>query len=151
VNEKGWGLCDFYIVIKKIKTMKHRIYTVIRYIFGVAMTFFGISNLFQLLPPHQYPGEAGRLMLAFTDSGYILQAVGLTQLFLGIALLLNRFIPLALLLFAPVVVNVLLFHLFLDVESMLMAMPVIGITTFLFIYHKSQFSSLLKAHNYEKV
>ena len=131
--------------------MKHRIYTVIRYLFGVAMTFFGISNLFKLLPQHQFSGEAGKLMLAFADSGYILQAVGLTQLLLGIALLVNRFIPFALLLFAPVAVNVLLFHLFLDISGILMAMPVIGITTFLFIYNKTHFSSLLKSNNYEKV
>lgn len=89
-------------------------------------------------------------MLAFADSGYILQTVGLTQLCLGLALLLNRFIPLALLLFAPVVVNVLLFHLMLDIKSMLMAMPVIVVTTFLFVHHKSHFSSLLKTNNYEK-
>jgi putative oxidoreductase len=125
--------------------MKNRIYTFIRYVFGVAMTFFGISNLFQLLPQHDFPAEAGKLMLAFTESGYILQVVGLTQLFLGVALLLNRYIPLALLLFAPVVVNVLLFHLFLDIASIPMAMPVIGMTTFLFVYHKSQFLSLLKS------
>jgi putative oxidoreductase len=131
--------------------MKHRIYTVIRYLFGAATTFFGTSNLFQFLPPHQFPGEAGKLMQAFTGSGYILQAVGLTQLLLGIALLLNRFVPLALLLFAPVALNVFLFHLFLDASGILMAMPVIGITVFLFIYHKSHFSSLLKANNYEKI
>ena len=125
--------------------MKNRIYTVIRYVFGVAMTFFGISNLFQLLPQHAFPTEAGKLMAAFTESGYILQAVGLTQLFLGVALLFNRFVPLALLLFAPVVVNVLLFHLFLDMASIAMAMPVIGITTFLFISNKSHFTSLLKS------
>jgi putative oxidoreductase len=130
--------------------MKHRIYTVIRYIYGVAMIFFGTSNLFQLLPQHQFPEEAGKLMLAFIDSGYILQLVGLTQLLLGISLLLNRFIPLALLLFAPIAVNVLMFHLFLDVSGILMAMPVIGITAFLFIYHKSYFISLFKACNYEK-
>ncbi len=131
--------------------MKHRIYTVIRYLFGAAMTFFGISNLFQLLPQHQFSGEAGRLMLAFTESGYILQAVGFTQLLLGIVLLLNRFIPLALLLFAPVAVNVLLFHLFLDLPGILMAMPVIGITVFLFTYHKPHFISFLKTNNDEKV
>lgn len=131
--------------------MKLRIYTVIRYLFGVAMTFFGISNLFQLLPPHQFAGEAGRLMDSFTQSGYILQAVGLTQLLLGLALLLNRFIPLALLLFAPIAINVLLFHLFLDASGIFMALPVIGITIFLFMYHKSNFISLLKAHTYEKV
>jgi putative oxidoreductase len=131
--------------------MKHRIYTVIRYVFGPAMIFFGSSNLFQLLPQHQFQGAAGRLMLAFTTSGYILQAVGFIQLLLGLALLFNRYIPLALLLFAPIVVNVLLFHVFLDLKSVLMAVPVIGFTTFLFIYHKSVFMSFLKANNYEKV
>jgi hypothetical protein len=131
--------------------MKNRTYTVIRYLFGVAMTFFGISNLFQLLPQHEFPAEAGKLMVAFIESGYILQAVGLTQLLLGLALLLNRFIPLALLLFAPVVVNVLLFHLFLDVASMPMALPVIGITLYLFIYHQSHFTPLLKSSSYEKI
>ncbi len=130
--------------------MKNRSYAVIRYLFGVAMAFFGVSNLFQLLPPHEFPGEAGELMQAFAESGYILQAVGITQVLLGIALLLNRFIPLALLLFAPIAVNVLLFHLFLDVSGILMALPVIGITAYLFIYHKSHFNSLLKAKNDEK-
>jgi putative oxidoreductase len=130
--------------------MKNRIYTVIRYLFGAAMTFFGISNLFQLLTQHEFPKEAGKLMSAFIDSGYIIQTVGLTQLLFGMALLFNRFIPLALLLFAPVVVNVLLFHLFLDIASIPMAMPVVGMTAFLFTYHKSHFSSLLKANNNEK-
>lgn len=130
--------------------MKNRTYTVIRYLFGAAMTFFGICNLFQLLPQHEFAGEAGKLMQAFTDSGYILQAVGLTQLLLGTALLFNRFIPLALLLFAPIALNVFLFHLFLDIDSILMAMPVIGMTIFLFLYHKSHFNSLLKANNDEK-
>ena len=131
--------------------MKNHAYTVIRYLFGVAMTFFGVSNIFQLLPAHQFNGQAGKLMLAFAESGYTLQTVGVTQLLLGVALLLNRFIPFALLLFAPVAFNVLLFHLFLDAAGMLMAMPVIGVTVFLFMYHKSTFTSFLKANNYEKV
>jgi cellulose synthase/poly-beta-1,6-N-acetylglucosamine synthase-like glycosyltransferase len=45
---------------------------------------------------------------------------------------------------------VLLFHLFLDFSGILMAMPVIGMTSFLLIYNKSHFSSLLKSNNYEK-
>ena len=131
--------------------MKHRIYTVIRYVFGVAIAFFGIGNFFQFLPQHQFSEEAERLMLAFANSGYVLQSVGLTQFLLGVALLLNQFIPLALLIFAPVAMNVLLFHLFLDIKGVLMAMPTIGVTIFLFVYHKIHFISFLKANSHEQI
>jgi putative oxidoreductase len=125
--------------------MQKKIYTVIRYLFGLGMTLFGLANLFQFLPLHSFPGGAGILMQAFADSGYILPAVGFTQLVLGIALISNRFIPLTLLFFAPVVVNVVLFHVFMDMASIAMALPVVAVTTYLFMYNKSAFINLLKS------
>jgi putative oxidoreductase len=127
--------------------MQKKIYTVIRYLFGAGMTLFGLANLFQSLPLHSFPGSAGVLMHAFADSGYILPAVGFTQLVLGIALISNRLIPLALLFFAPVVVNVVLFHVFMDMASIAMALPVVAATTYLFIYNKSAFINLLKSES----
>jgi putative oxidoreductase len=126
--------------------MQNKIYTIVRYLFGAAMTVFGFANLFQLLPPHNFPGNAGILMAAFADSGYILPAVGLTQAALGISLIGKRFIPLALLAFAPVVVNVVLFHLFMDMASAAMALPVVAFTAYLFFYNRAAFSQLLKAN-----
>jgi putative oxidoreductase len=127
--------------------MQKKIYTVIRYLFGAGMTLFGLANLFQFLPLHSFPGNAGALMEAFADSGYILPTVGFTQLVLGIALISNRFIPLALLFFAPVVVNVVLFHVFMDMASIAMALPVVAATTYLFMYNKSAFINLLKSES----
>lgn len=124
--------------------MQKKIYTVIRYLFGTGMTLIGLANLFQFLPPHSFPGNAGILMEAFSTSGYILPAVGFTQVLLGLALVLNRFIPLALLFFAPVVVNVVLFHIFMHMASIVMALPVVAITVYLFVYHKSAFLNFLK-------
>jgi putative oxidoreductase len=129
--------------------MQTKIHTVIRYLFGAGMTFFGLANLFQLMPPHSFPGNAGILMTAFADSGYILPAVGLTQLILGIALVTNRFIPLALLAFAPIVVNVILFHVFMDMASLPMALPVVAATGYLFFYNRVAFRQLLKANQNE--
>ena len=125
--------------------MQNKIYTVIRYLFGLAMTLFGLANLFQFMPVHKFPGDAGVLMGAFSNSGYILPAVGFTQLILGMALLTNRFVPLALLFFVPVVVNVVLFHAFMDIASIAMALPVVAITAYLFAYNKYSFINLLKS------
>ena len=125
--------------------MQNKIYTVIRYLFGLGMTLFGLANLFQFMPVHKFPGDAGVLMEAFSNSGYILPAVGFTQLILGMALLTNRFVPLALLFFAPVVANVVLFHAFMDIASIAMALPVVAITAYLFAYNKSSFINFLKS------
>ena len=125
--------------------MQQKIYTVIRYLFGLSMTLFGLVNLFQFMPIHKFPDKAGVLMEAFANSGYLLPSVGFTQLILGIALLSNRFIPLALLCFAPVVVNVVLFHVFMDIASIVMAIPVVAITCYLFAYNKSSFLHLFKS------
>ena len=51
---------------------------------------------------------------ALTKSGYMLQVIFITQLIVGALLLVNRFVPLALVLFAPFIVNAMGFHIFLE-------------------------------------
>jgi len=56
--------------------------------------------------------------MAFSDAlvktGYMLQLIFITQFIVGALLLANRFVPLALLLFAPFIVNAMAFHIFLE-------------------------------------
>jgi hypothetical protein len=47
------------------------------------------------------------------NSGYMMQMVSGTQVIVGALLLANRFVPLALALIAPVIVNIIAFHAFL--------------------------------------
>jgi hypothetical protein len=51
---------------------------------------------------------------ALTKTGYMLQLIFITQLIVGVLLLANRFVPLALALFAPFIVNAMGFHIFLE-------------------------------------
>lgn len=52
-------------------------------------------------------------MAAFQDSGYLLYLIQGLEILIGILLVANLFIPLALLLLLPISVNILLFHQFL--------------------------------------
>ena len=56
--------------------------------------------------------------MAFSDAliktGYMLQLIFITHLIVGVLLLVNRFVPLALVLFAPFIVNAMGFHIFLE-------------------------------------
>ena len=58
---------------------------------------------------------------ALANSGYMMQLIGATLLVVGVLLLLNRWVPLALVLFAPFIVNSIAFHIFLERSGLPMA------------------------------
>lgn len=87
---------------------------VLRILLGLA---FLAANLAGLLlgtkPPPDYPAAATAFMLAMYHTGYMLWLVQAVEVLCALALLLNLWVPLALLVLAPVTVNIILFHLFL--------------------------------------
>jgi putative oxidoreductase len=48
---------------------------------------------------------------ALVDTGYLWPLIGITELLAGLAILSGRFVPLFLILLAPITLNILLFHL----------------------------------------
>jgi len=66
-----------------------------------------------------------------------------TQTLGGALLLVNRFVPLALALLAPVVVNIILFHLFLAPSGLPIATVVLVLELFLAWSHRAAFRSML--------
>jgi putative oxidoreductase len=91
----------------KEKTMK--IVTMIaRYLLGLVFLVFGLNKFFNFIPSGPMPsGAAGQFMGALFSTHYIM-AVGAFEVVPGILLLINRYVPLALCLLAPVIVNILL-------------------------------------------
>ena len=68
-----------------------------------------------------------------------------TQLLTGLMLLANRFVPLALVLLAPFVVNSVAFHVFLEPSGRPMAGMVAGTVLALAWTHRSSYRTLLTA------
>ena len=68
---------------------------------------------------------------ALMKTGYMIPLIFVTQTLVGALLLFNRFVPLALALIAPVIVNILLFHLFLAPSGIVMAIVVLVLELYL--------------------
>ena len=89
---------------------RHILPAIARVLMGLAFVFFGLNGFIHFLPePKTMPPFAEALF----KTGYMFPMIMGTQLLVGILLLLNRFVPLALALIAPVLVNIIAFHLFL--------------------------------------
>jgi putative oxidoreductase len=79
-----------------------------RILLGLVFLVFGANKLYQFMPMGPMPpGVAGQFVGALFATKYIV-AVGLIEAVGGLLLLFNRYVPLGLVLLAPVIVNILL-------------------------------------------
>jgi len=90
--------------------------TIARLLMGLGFFVFGLNGFLQFMPPPKtpMPEGAGAFAGAMMKTGYMFQMVAGTQLLVGVLLLANRFVPLALVLIMPVLVNIIAFHIFLQ-------------------------------------
>ena len=86
-----------------------------RVILGLAFLVFGLNGFLHFMPQPKeaMPEGVTALMTGFMKSGYMMPLIFGTQTLVGVLLLLNCFVPLALTILAPVIVNILCFHAFL--------------------------------------
>lgn len=83
---------------------------VARLLLGLMFVVFGLNGFLHFIPqPPPPPGPAGQY-LGVLSTTHFLVPVFLLQLVAGVLLLANRFVPVALVLLGPVIVNILLYH-----------------------------------------
>src|SRR5580692_10068337 len=81
---------------------------VARVLMGLMFLVFGLNGFFHFIPQPKeaMPEGVTALMGGFMKSGYMMPLIFGTQAFAGFLLLINCFVPLALALIAPVIVNI---------------------------------------------
>ena len=83
--------------------------TTARYLAGVIFLVFGLNGFLNFIPMPPPGGIAGQFMGALYASHYLWVIFGF-QVIAGVLLLANRYVPLAVAVLAPVIVNILSFH-----------------------------------------
>jgi hypothetical protein len=67
-----------------------------------------------------------------------------TELICGIALIVGRFVPLALVILAPIILNIFMVHLLLAPEGLGVAIFLVLAAAFLAYYYRDRYTELLK-------
>ncbi len=81
-----------------------------RMLLGLTFFIFGLNGFFHFIPAPPMHGPAGTFAGVMASSHYFL-FVAAVQVIVGVLLLINRFVPMALALLAPVLANILVFHI----------------------------------------
>jgi putative oxidoreductase len=113
-----------------------------RLLLGLIFVVFGLNGFLNFLSMGPMPaGLAGQFIGALFLSHYF-WVVAALQIVGGVLLLLNRFVPLALVLLGPIIVNILLYHLFLNPAGIALAIVVTILWFIVFYGHRQHFSGI---------
>ena len=116
-----------------------------RFLLGLILVVFGLNGFLNFIPQGPLPtGPAGQFMGALVVSHYF-WLVAAIHIVSGALLLANRFVPLALTLFGPVLVNIISFHLFLYPRGVAPAVVVSVLWFIVFYANRQHFAALLRA------
>jgi|SRR5262245_9106192 len=113
-----------------------------RLLLGIIFVVFGLNGFFNFISMGPLPsGLAGQFVGALAQSHYFWVVAGL-QVLGGALLLVNRFVPPGLVFLGPVIVNILLYHLFLNLIGIGLAIAVAILWLIVFYAHRQYFSGI---------
>ncbi len=122
---------------------------VARLLFGLAFTVFGLNAVMMvfgkafMVAPKEMPEAAASVFQALTNTRYMMPLIGGTQLVSGLMVLTGVFTPLGLTLLAPVIVNIVLYHHYVDPSGLGIAYLVLALELFLAYAYGPAFRGIL--------
>lgn len=122
----------------------NKVILVSRLLLGLIFFVFGLNKFLGFMQPPAPSPQGAEFLGALFQAGYFFPFLGVVEVLCGAALLTGLFVPLALLVLAPVVLNIVLYHLFLDPSGI--ALGLIALVLGLVVAHgyREKFLPLLR-------
>ncbi len=124
--------------------MKSKMPLIARILLGFVFFAFGLAGLLNLLPmPADLPERLTTFNAGLAASGYFMHLLKATETICGLFLLTGAFVPLALVVLAPIVLNIILVHAFMAPSGLPLAI-VLGLLLAYLSFFAKPYSSVVK-------
>ena len=121
---------------------------IVRTLMGLLFIFSSVAYFLNLVPTPELQGAMKTFNEGLAASGYFFTLLKVTELVCGLLLVSGYFVPLALVILSPIIVNIFFVHTLLERSGLPVAIFVVVATIFLAYYYRSAFKPLLTP-NYE--
>jgi len=129
---------------RRKENLMRTVSAIARYLAGVIFLVFGLNGFLNFIPLPPPGGIAGQFMSALYATHY-LWVIFAFQLVAGVLLLVNRYVPLAVAVLAPVLVNILAFHALMAPSGLPFALFVTVLWALIFADVRTAFAGLFQA------
>lgn len=128
------------------KTFARFLPAIARILLGLILLLFGLNGFLHFMPqPKDMPQDMMTVIGALMKAGY-LQVVSGTMVLVGVLLLINRFVPLALAFLAPLIVGILTFHITMSPSTIGPGIVVAVLELYLAWAYRDAFRAMLRAN-----
>jgi uncharacterized membrane protein YphA (DoxX/SURF4 family) len=133
----------------KPKSFARYLPTIARLLVGLAWFVFGLNGFLNFFPPPKKPMPEGAMAFAgaLMKTGYMFPLIAGTQLVVGVLLLLNLFVPLALVLIMPILVNIVAFHIYLEPAGSAPGLVLLALNLYLAWVYRRAYCPMLRIRN----
>lgn len=118
--------------------------TIVRVLLGLIFVVFGLNGFLHFIPNMPLPDAAVSFFGGLAATGYMLPLLFAAQVLGGALLIVGLYVPLALALLAPVIVNIFFFHLFLARGGLPLAIVVVALELYLVWRYRDAFAPMLR-------
>lgn len=119
-------------------------YLVARLFLGAAFLIVGLNAFFGYLPQMNFSPGANVLLESLRESGYLYAFIKVVEVICGVMLVGNIFVPLVLFFVAPLIINILLFGIFLEPMTLPLTAFMLVAYGVLVYYYRRFFSEILR-------
>lgn len=114
---------------------------------GLIFFVFGLNGFLNFIPQPPLPESAMGYMGGLAAAGYFFPVLKLTEIIGGLTLLTNRFAALGLVILAPIVVQIFLFHAFLTPGISNIVLPLVMVILSIIVAYakRDKYAPLLRA------
>ena len=126
--------------------MKDKFNCLARLTLGLIFFVFGLNGFLGFIPLPEHPEAANAFLAGLGGSSYFFPVMKVCEVACGALLLIGRFVPLALVILAPIVVQINLIHFFLDPAGLPLGLFIGILQAYLgFFAYKAEFALVLRA------
>jgi len=118
---------------------------VVRTAMGLLFLFGSITYLFNLMPQPELQGNVKVFMDGVMATGYLMTLIKVTELVCGIAFVTGRFVALASVVIAPVIINIFFFHTLVEPSGMAIGVFLVLANSFVAYANWDKYQPLLRA------
>jgi uncharacterized membrane protein YphA (DoxX/SURF4 family) len=118
---------------------------VVRVLMGLLFLFASITYLFELITPPPPTGAMKTFSDGLDAAVYLMPTVKVVEVLCGLAFVSGKFVPLATVVIAPIIVNIVLVHAFLAPSGLPVALFLVAANGFLAYRFRDSYRGLLRA------
>ena len=115
---------------------------ILRSLLGLTFLVFGLNKFLHFIPNPPEPPAAMEFFVALFKTGYFLPLLASFEVISGVLLLTGMMVPFALVVLAPIIVNIFFFHLFLAPGGLPIVAVLVVLEVVLAWMHRDAFAPL---------